>query len=582
MFKTIYNFFHRHYHKRYHGQYHQAKKLFAVDLFLLATAIILLASSIFFFFWKPGITDKIDLNISLGNARFQSGEKIKITVDYKNRSENFIHNTILGLHLPDGFVIDKELSPNTFNDNSTFDIKDVAPGGSGQVYVYGQLWVEPKTDNHITALFSYLPENKTYREQKNSSFLLNLPDSVLKSYLEINNPVFAKQRLPFVFKLVNSGDFEVKNINLDLNFIGTISNVETAGLKNIALKKNEEKIITGEIITPTKSGKYDFTISVITILNNKPIKILKEIKTIEVLSPDIHSQVTLLNPPNFAEPKQTLQARINWQNNGPQELINSNLRLSFTKGIVDLKATAKENNFKIDGEDLLITATQRTALSDGQIGARDQFNFSIILLPSFVQNNTENTTLEIKPIFSAEIKNLPGQKFYLNGESTNIKLASELILSAQARYYSNEGDQLGRGPLPPQVGEITKYWIFVNIDNTFNPMNNAIFTATLPNNISFTGKQSVTIGPSLNYNEQNHTINWQYRELPANSRTGLYFEVATTPSPDQINKTITLLNNIKFTATDKVTGRIFSLSNSAITNLLPSLDIGSKKSNLVQ
>ncbi len=578
MFKPIYNLFQHHYHTRYHGVYRHAKKLFVFDLLLLALALALFASSIFLFFWNPGLTDQIDLKISLGNNRIKSGEEIKITVDYKNRSKHNLRDSILAIHFPSGFVVDRTFTPtSTFGIDSTFDLKNLLPGASGQTEVYGHLWVEPKMDEKITALLSYLPENSNSREQKFGSFLLNLSDSVLKSSLEISTTSFANAHVPFVYKIVNTSDTQLKNLNFELDFPGKINGTKDTDIQNITLEKNGEKLITGEIVIPNKSGKYDLTVIAIASINNQPIKVLNNRTTISTFSPNVFLKAELKDAPAYTQPKQIINATINWKNNGQYELHKATIRLSFTTGVVDIQTTAQENGFKIDGNNLLITESQRTALTKAQPQDTDQFDFKIYLLPTFNLGNIENANLEIKSSFEAEVKGADGQKFYTNSDAVIIPLTTELNLSSEARYYSNEGDQLGRGPLPPQVGETTKYWIFIQVKNTTNPVRDASFTAVLPAGVNFTGKQSVSIGPSLNFNADNHSVNWNYRELPPNSQTGLYFEVAVSPTSDQINKNIDLLKNLKFTATDKITGKQFDLNKSVINNILPASDKGSKK-----
>ena len=54
------------------------------------------------------------------------------------------------------------------------------------------------------------------------------------------------------------------------------------------------------------------------------------------------------------------------------------------------------------------------------------------------------------------------------GDAAELPVATEVAMQNSIRYYTEEGDQLGRGPLPPQVGETTKYWVFVQITNTTN------------------------------------------------------------------------------------------------------------------
>ncbi len=582
MFKAIYNIFHKHYYSRYHGVYAHAKKLFVFDLCLLTLATAMLGSALFFFFWNPGLTDQIDLKISLGSSRIKSGELVKITVDYKNRSKYYLREPILALHFPTGFVVDRNLTPSTFKTDSTFTLTNLLPGASGQAEVYGHLWITPKQEEKIIALLSYLPEKSSNREQKLGTFMANISDSVLKSSLEITTTSFANTHVPFAFKLTNTSDTKLEGLNFDFNFPGKIIGLKDVDLQNIALDKNGEKLITGEIIIPPKAGEYSLEVAVSANINNQPIKIISDQKTITTFSPDIRLSAKLKDSLLYAQPSQILDASVVWENNSQYELKNSFLRIAFTPGIVDLKTTARENNFKIDGNDLLISANERTVLADGRLQVSDQFDFKIYLLPTFNVGAIENTALEIKPTFVSELKNNLSQQFFSPGESAKIPLATELKLMSEARFYSNEGDQLGRGPLPPQVGETTKYWIFIRVNNTTNPVRDAIFSATLPSGVSFTGKQSVSIGPALTLDETNNTIKWNYRELPPNSQTGLYFEVAVTPSPEQIGKNINLVNDIKFTASDKNTGKTFLLNKTVINNILPTNDLGSKKGSMVK
>ena len=182
----------------------------------------------------------------------------------------------------------------------------------------------------------------------------------------------------------------------------------------------------------------------------------------------------------------------------------------------------------------------------------------------------------------AEIPEVPGQKFEQDGNSVKIPLATEVSLKAEARYYTDEGDQLGRGPLPPTIGETTKYWIMVRVDNTSNAINTARFSTELPLGVEFTGKQSVSIGPELKYNAVNHTVTWSYNLIPANSQTGLYFEVAVTPTADQAGKNIQLTKAFSFSATDDLINKNFSLAQNGLTNTLPASDMGSEKGSTIK
>lgn len=578
MYQKIHSFFRNHYYTNYHNQYQHAKKLFAFDIFLVISALAILAGGLYFYFWNPALTDQIDLKISLGDDRIKSGEAVEISIDYKNRSKYILQGSTLSLHLPDGFIVDRQKTPTTtFNENSTFFLNDLNPGAKGQVSLHGYLWTEPKQDEKISALLSYIPENSKIREQKFSSFLLNLPETILKSELTIATTSFAGTYLPFSYKLTNSSDTKLENLDFEISFPGKIDVANETKLQNISLEKGEEKVITGNILIPNKSDQYNFSIAAMTTINNNYIKLTKTDATIKTFSPDIAISATFKNKPAFAEPGQNLTTTIQWKNNSGFDFANGAIRLSFTPGIVDLRTTANENHLKIEGNDLIVTSEQRTNLGNIKKDSSDEFNINISLLPTFNLGNVENAHLQIKGVFQGELN---AQKFSASSETDNIPLSTEITLSAEARYYSNEGDQLGRGPLPPQIGETSKYWIFVRLNNGTNAVRNATFSATLPTGVSFTGKQSVTIGPAISNDGNNLT--WNYRELPANTQTGLYFEVAVSPSPEQINKNVDLVKNLKFTATDKTTGKQFDLNKTLINNILPKSDIGSTKGSLVQ
>jgi len=580
MFKKIYQFFNIHYHRRYHNQYEHAKKLFVFDLFLLAVAIVMLGSSIFFYFWNPGLTDQIDLKISLGDERIKSGEKIKLVIDYKNRSKYILNNATFGIHLPSGFLIDRDLTPtSTFSDQSTAFVPIIYPGAKGQILIYGYLWIPPKQEQKITAILSYTPENSKNKEQKLSDFVVNLPDSVLQSNLQITPTSFANAVTPFTLSLRNNSEQKLANLNIKLNFPGKI-NIRDEDVTELSLNKNEEKIITGSIVMPGKSGEYLLSATINNKFDNRLVELLDLQNTIKTFSPNIALKTEITDNLSYAQPDQTINASLNWQNNDQLTIENAIVRISFTAGVVDLKTTARENHFKLSGDSLIIDNSVRTALANVQHKSSDQFNFKIFLLPNFNLGQVENAHLEIKPYFSGNIREIGNQNFEIIGQNARLPLTTELKLKSQARYYSDDGDQLGRGPLPPKVAQTTKYWIFVQLNNTTNPVKNANLEITLPDYVTFTGKQSVTIGPALS--RGGNKINWSYRELPANSQTGWYFEVAATPSSEMNGQNLNLVNNIKFNAVDKNTGKIFQLENGSVNNILPAADFGNQKSSVVK
>jgi len=135
--------------------------------------------------------------------------------------------------------------------------------------------------------------------------------------------------------------------------------------------------------------------------------------------------------------------------------------------------------------------------------------------------------------------------------SSKIKIISDVLADVSARYYSQQGDQLGVGPLPPAVDMATNYWLFLEFNNSGNDLKDFILTAELPDNVYFSGNKRVLDG-NLNYAEIGKRIIWEISEIEGG--TGKYranLEIILIPGQDDLGKVIDLVKNIKFTAYDQ-------------------------------
>ena len=568
----MFKFLRKHYHKKYHGIYQHAKKLFVFDLALLLFAFVILGAGIFLFLWKPSLAGQIDLSISLGNARLKSGGEIHLTIDYANKSKLKLNNVSLGLRLPEGFVIDRnKTAESVFADDSTFaSLKEIKAGAAGKTEIYGWFWSEPNKEARFIANLSYQPENNKNREQKVSSFVANIPDSVLTGQLDMPDSTIPNSQIKFTYTLKNSSAREINNIYIVNSWNANVMNEKDTS--NISLPPNGIKIIEGQLVTPNQSGSFSFSITPQVLVNNHLVSLTPNIKELKIFAPQIISSARLLNNPGYAEPGQILPIEIKWGNKSGFKLQNPTLHLtSNLPSIVDWKKTAMENGAKPELNGLMFDGSSRTNLSSGGANSSDTFEVKIYLLPTFDLSQIENANLEIYTIVKAEA----GQEFNRNGARIKLPIATEVDFSnVESRYYTSEGDQLGRGPLPPQVGKTTKYWIFVKILNTTNAINNALFSTSLPEGVEFTGKQSTSIGSQIDYNSASRVISWKYGTLPANSQTGLYFEVAVTPQSWQVGQNILLTNPLQFSATDDFTNKKFEFSHQQLNNTLNSNDSG--------
>ncbi len=160
------------------------------------------------------------------------------------------------------------------------------------------------------------------------------------------------------------------------------------------------------------------------------------------------------------------------------------------------------------------------------------------------------------------------------------KISTNLVLTAVAKYRLNEGDQLGVGPLPPIVGQATKYWIFFAAETDYNDAENVQLTATLPANVRPTGRLSATSPQPVKFASDNNTVSWEIQKLVAPSvsypQVGTAFEVELIPTKGQTGQLADLLQNIKASGQDKFTGETMNFSLPNLTSKIPEDASGGK------
>jgi len=583
MTKKTFHFFHKHYHFKYKNVYRHAKKLFFFDLGLLALAIAMFGASIFLFFYNPGITDLIDLNISLGEQRIKSGGEVKLTIDYRNRSKHKLLSPVLSLQLPDGFIVDRSKTPTSYlGDDYILQTKpEIKAGAKGEFTVYGWYWNTPKIEEKIIARLAYTVEETERKEQKISRLITNLPDSILVGELKLAQTAFVGQPVDLTYTLINQSDRQIDNISIKHNWSSKIFSNQ---LEIFSLPAGQIKKFTGKLQLPQSAGSYNLQITPQVLINNKTITQTTVQATTKLVAPNIASTANFSNTITYADAGMKLPLELSWKNNSSFAI--QKLQMVLTSNYpqtINWAKTATENNIKYSGNTLIIDEKSRTKLSDGSPNSSDKFTIKIFLNSKFNLNNaTKNAYLEIIPTMKAGLNDITTQTYQQVGNKARVPLASQINILAQARYYTTTGDLVGRGPVPPKVGEETKYTVYIQITNGTNAIKNSSFHTSLPAGVEYTDRDGVTIGPNLTYNKQTGKLNWQYSDqIPANSTVGIFFEVKVKPTTNKIGKKINLTNEITFDSVDAMVNKKISWKQADIDNVLASDDKASKNGYLV-
>ncbi len=143
-------------------------------------------------------------------------------------------------------------------------------------------------------------------------------------------------------------------------------------------------------------------------------------------------------------------------------------------------------------------------------------------------------------------------------------------LSAELRYYTAEGEQLGRGPLPPRVEEKTEYWLIAQIATAGRSVVDAELSATFAPDVTWAGKASTAIvgaGSPTGIG----ALRWRIGEVTssATSPSTAAFAVAYRPRSDAVGRDPVLVESLVLRGRDAETDEPVELRLGPFTTAVP-------------
>lgn len=571
------------YKKKYHLTYVHARKLFFIDTILLLATFLLFGLTIFWFTYDPTIVSEIELRLAVASldpdnsdGRIRSGEPVQYTVTYQNNSEVVIEEVALQLRLPDGVTV----TEGTRN----LPIGTLAPGEGGEHMLSGR-FLEDVTSNHqVLAILSYRQAERSFTEQRAASILKTVRGSIVTSELTAPDQILSTGSYPVSLRITNDGPYTIEAVTVPLPTTGPYRISQSAPSRG-QVSPTQWTIPT---LAPDETAQLDATLTVSLGANDSTTVSLQPAiqladrgvqqtpadHTFDVIRPEarVSSQWEDTAP---LPPGETKNLIVTVENTGTVPLQDPVITMEVPTA-VDISSLRLINNARIEGNVIVAPLTDNL-----DAGEREVVTLAIPVYSRI--SSGVDLTLSLAPQLRATVAALPDTAYRSPvGQSDEIKIGTTAFLAAESRYYTNEGDQLGRGSLPPRVGEETKYWAFVSIQNTTSRLINMAATIKLPPHIVWTGRSSVSHGRDLSFNESNRTVSWNHNIIGPHDTIGLFMELSLTPTPDMIGTTPTLVESIRFTGEDPFTERFIERTFGSIDVSLPNDDIAQGRGVVVQ
>ncbi len=565
--------------------------------FLLLSIFVVLASSVWayynYIFTKSGAANQnVSLSI-LAPENVLVGEEMVYKIRYNNPGEVALENLAIKVVYPNDFVF-IDSYPVAEENNTIWKLDRLESKTSGVIEIKGKIIGEKNKKEILLVSMAWSPENIEAEFSKEEAWQTVVRDTGLN--LERNLPisVMAGQPTKLLIKINEQDSNYVKSLNL------SIDQKENIEIMQVSANKTEgtdvsyvEKIADNEwhifgIGDGLEEIKIEFKV-LNKINKQESLNLNYEIKNKEesrlFLKDDIYFNVVkndfnvslILNGStsdqgvDFGD---TLNYSLIYSNQGEIDVHEVVLMSVLDGDVIDWSTfNSKQGGALRDGT-LIWTYKDMPQLKSFKSNDEGIIDFSVNIY------SLEDIKSRLNKIANYEITSYSQYSLGFSGTSTpkelkdtrsniiKVKLNSDLSLKEGVRYFNEDNIAVGKGPIPPEVGKITTYRVYWNLENNLHKLAGLKIKTKLPNYIKWVKGFEPNIG-TLKHDSSGNDVIWSIGDLPVSEISGVAeFDIDVIPTENDRGKVMVLLTGTTVEAQDKETNSSIKINTSARTTKL--------------
>lgn len=548
----------RHYEKHYKTRYQErAHLVFLLDAALVTIALSLLGLAMYFRFGYHPLRDDFKLSL-LTEQTIVAGKETVFSVRIVNGGDTRLHDAKMTVHLPPTFVT-AETPPNYDSKTGVITIGEL-PAEISSEYSFRGTLLGPAGGADVFVHFTAQNDNEQSDETLTKGSL-HWNTNAIETQYEIPEAVVPGQSIAFSLRVKNGSSFAFENASVVPTWpVGFKLQSATPPLYRNAVALG--RLEAGEEVEAKFSGRFNGAADLMRLgaelrgmLNGAPLLLSQTQSDIRMAAVDLKLESAFADDiPAFVRPGDEIPVLVRYRNEGLQTI--KDLKLAIAPDVNTLGDVRWETSNRI------------ASLGAGEQGERKAF----VRVRETISRYAVNPVFRATPQAVFSIDDPKVIDAHVGGTAVETKIAGTARLRAVARYYTSEGDQLGRGPLPPRVGKATRYWIFASLETGATQTTDGLVSFRLPPNVAWTERAAVTVGQDLVL--EGDRLVWRLgatdphagilHEAPSAS-----FEVALTPTAEQAGSAPLLLSAASYTGQDSWTNTSLTSTQAGLTTQLP-------------
>jgi hypothetical protein len=541
-----------------------------------------------FFLAQKVSTQKTGINIDINSPNnILLGEPFTLEVSYKNNSDNLLQNAQLLLSFPENIKIIGNEETNSYLFKK--DLGNLGTGSSNIEKFYLVAMGTPNRIEKIRATLQYNIVGFDGRFEKSKEQTITIGGPVIDYNVSVPENIISGEEFSFKVNFTNNSDKPLSDLKIQLfyplgfSFSSADINPNDGNnvwiWKNLQPKERAEINISGMIIGE-KNSFYEMGVSMNLMAENKTIELEKKVAMLKILETPLNLSISLNNTKNYiAKNNESLEYRIDYENNTSIALNDVIIKAELEGDMFNFSSVSTNGYFDSLKKQIIWNGGTNNELKMLNKGDKGFVIFKINTINDYPTRNfnDENQTLKVKvTIDSPSVPPNSSLKSTTAVAELITKMAGKIDFKNYALFRDAESGIVNKGSLPLRVGKTTNFTIHWKIINYNNDLENIIVKTSLPQGISWTGVYNGNyddIEPQ--YNERTGEIIWNIKNIEAFSgillpAKELIFQIAVTPSSNQIGTLINLTKEITLTAKDTFTNQEINLEFRPINSELSS------------
>lgn len=571
-------FFHR-YHRHYHRRHPFGAHHLVADIVILASIAGLLALNVVDAILLPTLFPRIvDLTISTDRAELTSGQETTFKIHVTNTTGSTIRDVRITLH-PSPLFTGTELSgDDTIKQfGQTVYLGDIKNKKRAEFLVRTTPVGPLDAQLVLGTTIEYSLHSSSERVKEERRFLASIGESIVHASLSAPARIPGNQRFTGHIALNTDDTLFTRGttvLSLPKSFHLESFGTSTSGTAiPVDLTKPLSIPFTGRFAHGT-TGTKSLRVNVFALHDGKEMLSETTQTAIAVVAPPLSVRIESVDSHNILTPGGKGSFRILWENASADPVRDATVGVKITGNFAARSSLSSPDGTRSQKGVLVWTKNHKKSLDELLPGKKGSAEFSFDIKPvldlsSFKPDHDFRITL--RPFATYTFGD--SERGELFDIPLKMDVASHLLVSGGARYTTPEGEQVGRGPLPPRVGRETRYVIALFAKAGIHPVSNTTITARLGKGVSVPTQPFIQ-SKDIQYDAHSRTITWNVPALPPGfggdatvSRSTL-FELALKPTADLTGRSATLLYDIRAQGIDTTLDARIESSTPTITTLL--------------